>query len=60
MTDLSTHPTQAASAWFFDFEQALRAQDLEAAMALFDADCYCLGLFDTCPRDATALRMVQA
>jgi len=40
MTDLSTHPTQAASAWFFDFEQALRAQDLEAAMALFDADCY--------------------
>jgi putative flavoprotein involved in K+ transport len=40
MTDLSSHPTQAASAWFFDFEQALRAQDLEAAMALFDADCY--------------------
>jgi len=40
MTDLSTHPTQAASAWFFDFEQALRAQDLEAAMVLFDADCY--------------------
>jgi putative flavoprotein involved in K+ transport len=40
MTDLSSHPTQAASAWFFDFEQALRAQDLEAAMALFDADCF--------------------
>ena len=40
MTDLSSHPTQAASAWFIDFEQALRAQDLEAAMALFDADCY--------------------
>ena len=40
MTDLSSHPTQAASAWFFDFEQALRAQDLEVAMALFDADCY--------------------
>jgi putative flavoprotein involved in K+ transport len=40
MTDLSSHPTQAASAWFFDFEEALRAQDLEAAMALFDADCY--------------------
>jgi putative flavoprotein involved in K+ transport len=40
MTDLSSNPTQAASAWFFDFEQALRAQDLEAAMALFDADCY--------------------
>ena len=40
MTDLSSHPTQAASAWFIDFEEALRAQDLEAAMALFDADCY--------------------
>ena len=40
MTDLASHPTQAASAWFIDFEQALRAQDLEAAMALFDADCY--------------------
>jgi hypothetical protein len=23
-------------------------------------DRSCLGLFDTCPRDATALRMVQA
>ena len=40
MTELASHPTQAASAWFFDFEQALRAHKLEAAMALFDADCY--------------------
>ena len=40
MTDLSTHPTQAASAWFADFQSALEQQDIDAAMALFDADCY--------------------
>jgi putative flavoprotein involved in K+ transport len=40
MTDLSTHPTQAASAWLADFNSALERQDLDAAMALFDADCY--------------------
>jgi putative flavoprotein involved in K+ transport len=40
MTDLSTHPTQAASAWFADFSTALEAQNIDAAMALFDADCY--------------------
>jgi putative flavoprotein involved in K+ transport len=40
MTDLSTHPTQAASAWFANFQSALERQDIDAAMALFDADCY--------------------
>ena len=40
MTDLATHPTQAASAWLADFDAALRAQDVAAAVALFDADCY--------------------
>ena len=40
MTDLTTHPTQAASAWFADFQSALERQDIDAAMALFDADSY--------------------
>ena len=40
MTDLSTHPTQAASAWLADFSSALERQDIAAAMALFDADSY--------------------
>ena len=40
MTDLSTHPTQAASAWLADFTSALAHQDINAAVALFDADCY--------------------
>lgn len=40
MTDLSTHPTQAASAWFADFQSALERQDIDASMALFDADGY--------------------
>ena len=40
MTDLSTHPTQAASAWFADFQSALERQDIDATMALFDADSY--------------------
>ena len=40
MTDLSTHPTQAASAWFADFQSALERHDIDAAMALFDADSY--------------------
>ena len=31
MTDLSAHPTQAASAWFADFQSALERYD----MALF-------------------------
>ena len=38
MTDLSAHPTQAASAWFADFQSALERHDIDAAMALFDAD----------------------
>ena len=38
MTDLSTHPTQPASAWFADFQSALERQDIDAVMALFDAD----------------------
>jgi putative flavoprotein involved in K+ transport len=40
MTDLSSHPTQAASAWFADFQSALAKPDIDVAMALFDADCY--------------------
>ena len=40
MTDLSTHPTQAASAWLADFSSALELQDIGAAVALFDADSY--------------------
>ena len=40
MTDLSTHPTQAASAWFADFNSALEGQDIDAAMVLFDAEPY--------------------
>jgi putative flavoprotein involved in K+ transport len=38
MTDLSTHPTQAASAWMADFDAALQARDTDAATALFGAD----------------------
>ena len=40
MTDLSTHPTQAAGAWLADFSSALESQDIDAAVALFDADSY--------------------
>ncbi len=40
MTDLSAHPTQIASAWFADFGTALQQQNVDAAMALFDPDCY--------------------
>ena len=40
MTDLSAHPTQAASVWFADFQTALEGQDIDAAMALFGADSY--------------------
>ncbi len=40
MTDLSAHPTQAASAWFADFQSALERHDVDAAMLLFGADCY--------------------
>ncbi len=40
MTDLSAHPTQAASAWFADFQSALERHDIDAAMILFDADSY--------------------
>jgi len=40
MTDLATHPTQAASAWLADFDAALQRQDIDAAVALFDADSY--------------------
>ena len=38
MTDLSTHPTQAASAWLADFNTALTQGDIDAAVALFEAD----------------------
>jgi putative flavoprotein involved in K+ transport len=40
MTDLSTHPTQIASAWLADFASALERRDVDAAVALFDPDCY--------------------
>ena len=40
MTDLSTHPTQAASAWLADFNSAMESQDIDAAVALFGADAY--------------------
>jgi putative flavoprotein involved in K+ transport len=40
MTDLSTHPTPAASAWLADFTSALERQDIEAAVALFEPDSY--------------------
>ncbi len=40
MTDLSAHPTQIASAWLADFNAALESQDIDAAVALFDADSY--------------------
>ena len=40
MTDLSTHPTQAASAWLADFNSALTSGDIDAAVALFEADSY--------------------
>ncbi len=40
MTDLSTHPTQIASAWLADFESVLARGDIDAAVALFDPDCY--------------------
>ena len=40
MTDLSTHPTQAASAWFADFSSALERNDIDVAVDLFEPDCY--------------------
>ena len=40
MTDLSTHPTQLASAWLADFTSALTRNDVEAAVALFEPDAY--------------------
>ena len=40
MTDLATHPTQAASTWLADFDAVLQAQDAARAVDLFDADCY--------------------
>ena len=40
MTDLTLQPTQATNAWLADFSAALQRQDIDAVMALFDADCY--------------------
>ena len=40
MTDLSTHPTQRASAWLADFTSALERNDIDAAVGLFEPDCY--------------------
>jgi len=44
LTGLSSHPTQAAGTWFADFQSALEKPDIDAAMALFDADFYCRDL----------------
>jgi putative flavoprotein involved in K+ transport len=40
MTDLSTHPTQQASAWLADFTTVLERGDIDAAVALFEPECY--------------------
>ena len=40
MTDLSTHPTQMASAWLADFETVLVRGDIDAAVALFAPESY--------------------
>ncbi len=40
MTDLSTHPTQSASAWLADFTTVLERGDVDAAVALFAPDSY--------------------
>ncbi|MEO6747384.1 MAG: NAD(P)/FAD-dependent oxidoreductase [Caldimonas sp.] len=40
MTDLSTHPTLAASTWLADFSTALASGDVDAAVALFEPDSY--------------------
>lgn len=40
MTDLAVHPTQAASAWLADFNNALDSQDVGAVVALFGDDSY--------------------
>jgi putative flavoprotein involved in K+ transport len=40
MTDLTNHPTQIASAWLADFASVLERGDVDATVALFDADCY--------------------
>ena len=40
MTDLSLHPTQTASAWLADFNNALESQNVDAVMMLFDEDSY--------------------
>ena len=40
MTDLSTHPTQLASAWLADFQTVLQRNDIDAAVALFAPDSY--------------------
>ena len=40
MTDLSTHPTQVASAWLADFASVLERGDIGAAVALFDPEGY--------------------
>ena len=39
MTDLS-QSTQAASDWLADFASPLQHKDIDAAVALFDADSY--------------------
>jgi putative flavoprotein involved in K+ transport len=40
MTDMSVHPTQAASVWLAEFSAALERGDIDAAVALFEPEGY--------------------
>ena len=40
MTDLSIHPTQAASTWLTEFTSALERNDVDASVAMFEPDCF--------------------
>jgi len=40
MTILSTRPTAAAQSWLVDFAAALARNDVDAAIALFEPECY--------------------
>ena len=40
MTDLSIHPTQAASTWLAEFTAALERNDVDASVAMFEPDCF--------------------
>lgn len=65
MTDLS-QPTQAASDWLADFASLLQRKDIDAAVAMFDADTYWRDLvafsWNICTQEGPAAvrRMLQA